>query len=180
MIVSGNKRKESEQSLFNKFRNKFFIKQEKQINQDNKKANKLIIKMINDSYLNFILWIFKKRLMIMNPYKVIYGHYYYDDIIHYKDILEKNNKFLDKKSNISKISDKELYRNSSNQIISNFDFDIISNLVKKLNEVYKDEHGHEIENADVDYTYNKDQALVDINEPIKTKFDDNKKILEIL
>lgn len=175
MRLSKTKKHESEQTLFNKFRNKFFIKKEKEIDPNNKKGSTLIIKIIDP----FILWIFKKRVMLLNPYRVIYGHYFYDGIIHYKDILFKNNKIIDKESNIRQISEKELYKNASNQVISHFNFEVINNLIEKLNEAYREEHP-DMSDVDLNYTYNEDNAEVDIFEPIETKFDDNKKILEIL
>lgn len=175
MSLSKFKKHESEQLLFNKFRNKFFIKKEKEIDPNNKKGSKLIIKIIDP----FILWIFKKRVMLLNPYRVIYGHYFYEGIIHYKDILFKNNKIIDKEYNIRQISEKELYKNAANQVISHFNFEVINNLIEKLNETYREEHSN-TDDVAINYTYNEDNAEVDIFEPIETKFDDNKKILEIL
>ena len=177
MNFSQNKRSESEQSLFNKFRNKFFIKKEKDINPTNKKGTKLIIKIIFDP---FALWIYKQKMVLLNPFKLIYGHYYYDDLLEYKDIIIENDKILDKKSKIQKIKQKELYRNSSNQIVSHFNYDIMKKLVNNLNEENRKKYSGDDLNTDVNYDYDEEKALVDIHEDIQTKFDDNKKILEIL
>ena len=175
MRFSKNQKHESEQSLFNKFHNKFFIKKEKEISPDNKKATKLVIKIIINP---IILWIFKKRILMNNPYKLIYGHYFYDGIIQYKDILFTNNKFIDKQLKIRQTTEDTLYKNESNQTISDFNYDVMFKLLNELNDKYKE--NQDTNNVDIDYEYNEKESLVIINEPIETIFDNNKKILEIL
>ncbi len=174
MRFSKNQKHESEQSLFNKFHNKFFIKKEKEISQDNKKLSKLTIEIL---FNPIMLWIYKKRILFQNPYKLIYGHYYYGGIIQYKDILFKNNKCIDKQSKIRQTTEDTLYKNESNQTISDFNYEIIYKLMNELNNDYQSNQNNIF---DIDYEYNENESLVIINEPIETIFDDNKKILEIL